>query len=244
MTGAAETGDRPAARSEASEQKRRIRGMFDAVAPRYDFLNHLLSLGIDVRWRRRAVRALALAPGQLVVDLCAGTGDLGLEAARAVPGVRVIGVDLARAMLVRGEGKRDGAPVLFAQGDAERLPLADRSADRACVGFGIRNVASLPGAFAETARVLRPGGRFAVLEFTTPPNPAFRGLYHLYFHRFLPLVGGVVSGRREAYRYLPESVARFPDPPALAAIARAAGFAEVRWELLTGGIAALHLCRR
>jgi demethylmenaquinone methyltransferase/2-methoxy-6-polyprenyl-1,4-benzoquinol methylase len=232
------------ARAEASEQKRRIRGMFDAVAPRYDFLNHLLSLGIDRRWRKRAVRALMLRPGDLVLDLCAGTGDLGLAALDAASGVRVIGVDLARAMLARGEEKRGRQAMLFVQGDAERVPLPDASVDAACVGFGIRNVASLPDAFAETARVLRPGGRFAVLEFTTPPNRVFRGLYHAYFHRVLPMVGGMVSGRPGAYRYLPESVARFPDPPALAALASDAGFAEARWELLSGGIAALHVCRR
>lgn len=230
--------------AEASAQKRRVRGMFDAVAPRYDLLNHLLSLGIDRRWRKRAIAALELRPGALVLDLCAGTGDLALAALAGAPGVRVIGVDLAREMLARGDRKRAGAPVLFVQGDAERVPLADGSVDAASVGFGIRNVASLGAAFAETARVLRPGGRFAVLEFTTPPNPVFRGLYHAYFHRVLPAVGGMVSGRPDAYAYLPESVARFPDPPALAGIACDAGFREATWTLLSGGIAALHVCRR
>ena len=218
--------------------------MFDAVAHRYDFLNHLLSAGIDRRWRRRALEALALEPGHRLLDLCTGTGDLGLEALRAVPGVKVMGVDLARGMLMRGEAKRGRAPMLFAQGDAERLPLPDGSMDRACVGFGIRNVSSLERAFAETARVLRPGGVFAVLEFTTPPNAVLRGLYHAYFHHLLPRVGGWVSGNGDAYRYLPDSVSRFPDPEALAALARRCGFAEVRYTLLHGGIAALHLCRR
>ncbi len=226
------------------EQKRRIRSMFDAVAPRYDLLNHLLSLGIDVRWRKRAVAALDLRPGQVVLDLCAGTGDLGFEAARREPGVAVVGVDLAREMLVRAQGKGGGERHLFLQGDAERLPLAGASVDRAGVGFGIRNVSSLPAAFAETARVLRPGGIFAVLEFTTPPNRVFRALYQAYFHRVLPVVGGWVSGRRDAYTYLPDSVSRFPSPPELARIAREAGFSEVSWTLLQGGIAALHLCRR
>ena len=218
--------------------------MFDGVAHRYDFLNHLLSAGIDLRWRRRTVRALDLRPGHRLLDLCAGTGDLGFEALRREPGITVIGVDLAARMLARGEAKRDGAPYRFLRGDAERLPLPDGSVDRACVGFGIRNMPSLEQAFAETARVLRPQGIFAVLEFTTPPNPAFRALYHAYFRGVLPLVGGLVSGRRDAYAYLPESVAHFPDPPGLAAMARGAGFREVTWQLLTGGIAALHLCRK
>lgn len=236
-----EAGGRAA---EAREQKARIRSMFDAVAPRYDFLNHFLSAGIDVRWRRQAVRGLRLSPGDRLLDLCAGTGDLGLEALHQVPGIGVVGVDLARNMLVRGQAKSDGAPFRFVQADAEHLPLPDASVDAACVGFGIRNVASLARAFAETARVVKPGGRFAVLEFTTPPHPVFRRVYHAYFHHVLPRVGGWLSGHADAYDYLPRSVGRFPSPPALAAQIRDAGFREADWTLLHGGIAALHLCRR
>jgi demethylmenaquinone methyltransferase/2-methoxy-6-polyprenyl-1,4-benzoquinol methylase len=232
-------------------QKQRVRAMFDGVAPRYDLLNRLLSVGTDGGWRRGAIRALELRPGDRLLDLCAGTGDLGLEARRRVPGVHVLAVDLSREMLARGELKRrrvkgavDTAAHVFVQGDAERLPVPDASMDRACVGFGIRNVASLERALAETARVLRPGGLFVILEFSTPPRRALRALYHAYFHRVLPAVGGWVSGRPEAYAYLPASVARFPEPEALAALARGAGFKEVRWRYLSGGIAALHLCRR
>jgi demethylmenaquinone methyltransferase/2-methoxy-6-polyprenyl-1,4-benzoquinol methylase len=218
--------------------------MFDGVAHRYDLLNHVLSAGIDVRWRRRTVRALELRAGHRLLDLCAGTGDLGFEALRSEPGLTVIGVDLAGRMLARGQAKRGKASYWFVRGDAERVPLPDGSVDRACVGFGIRNVASLPRAFDEAARVLVPDGVFAVLEFTTPPNRAFRAVYHAYFRGVLPVVGGIVSGHRDAYAYLPDSVARFPDPAGLAEIARRAGFREVRWQLLSGGIAALHLCRR
>ncbi len=218
--------------------------MFDGVAHRYDLLNHVLSAGVDVRWRRRTVRALELRAGHRLLDLCAGTGDLGFEALRSEPGLTVIGVDLAGRMLARGLAKRGSASYWFVRGDAERVPLPDSSVDRACVGFGIRNVASLPRAFDEAARVLVPDGIFAVLEFTTPPNRAFRALYHAYFRSVLPVVGGLVSGHRDAYAYLPESVARFPNPSGLADIARRAGFREVTWQLLSGGIAALHVCRR
>ena len=226
------------------EQKHRIQAMFDDVAPRYDFLNHVLSAGVDILWRKRAVRALSLSAGDRVLDLCAGTGDLGFEALKGAPGVTVVGLDLARNMLIRGETKRAGAEYLFVQGDAEQIPLPDGSVDCACVGFGIRNVGSLQDAFTETVRVLRPGGRFVILEFATPSNPLFRGVYHAYFHHVLPRVGGWISGRPDAYRYLPESVSRFPSPEALARLLRSCGFREATWSLQSGGIAALHVARR
>lgn len=231
--------------AEAAEQKRRIRNMFDAVAPRYDLLNHLLSAGIDVRWRRRAVRSLELSPGQVLLDLCTGTGDLGFEALRVVPGVRVVGVDLAREMLVRGREKSRGdGSIAFLQGDAENIPLPEAAVDGAAVGFGIRNVSSLSRALEEMARTVRPGGRLAVLEFTLPPNALLRAAYRSYFHHVLPRVGGWISGRPEAYRYLPDSVETFPRPEALGGMIESAGFKDVRWSLLSGGIAALHTGRR
>lgn len=226
------------------DQKQRIRTMFDDVAPRYDFLNHFLSAGIDVLWRKKAVREMNLLPGARMLDLCTGTGDLGFEAIRAVPGISVVGVDLARNMLRIGEGKRDGVPFLFAQGDAEQLPIADASIHGAGVGFGIRNVSSLETAFREVSRVMLPGGRFVILEFTTPPNPVFRRIYQAYFHHVLPRVGGWISGNAEAYRYLPDSVSRFPSPERLAAMLEDAGFARVSWSLLSVGIAALHVAER
>jgi len=223
------------------EQKRRIRSMFDSVAPRYDLLNHLLSAGIDRRWRARAVRALELEPGHVLVDLCTGTGDLGFAAAKA--GAEVVGVDLSRGMLVRGAAKTsDGSAALrFVQGDAERLPLAAASVDRAAVGFGIRNCSRLEVALAESARVLKPGGRLVILEFTTPPGRLWRSLYHGYFHAVLPRIGGWVSGHPEAYAYLPDSVSGFPDPERLSALMENAGFSRVTFTRLTGGVACLHV---
>jgi demethylmenaquinone methyltransferase / 2-methoxy-6-polyprenyl-1,4-benzoquinol methylase len=226
------------------EHRARIREMFDGVAPRYDFLNHLLSAGVDRDWRRRAVRELALRPGERLLDLCAGTGDLGLSALDAEPGLRVVGIDLAHNMLLRGDRKKGTRTYGFVQGDAEHLPLRDATFDAAAVGFGIRNVASRERAFREAWRVLGPGGRLAVLEFTLPRRPLLRRFYLAYFHHVLPRLGGWVSGRPEAYRYLPSSVAAFPTPEALAGELEQAGFESVRWRLLSGGIAALHLARR
>lgn len=229
---------------EAEPQKARMRAMFDGVAPRYDLLNHLLSAGVDRGWRRRAVRELALRPGERLLDMCAGTGDLGLTALDRVPGLIVTGVDLAGEMLVRGARKTGPRAYRFVQGDAERLPFADASFDAVSVGFGIRNVASRDRAFHEALRVLHPRGRLAVLEFTLPTGRMLRQLYLAYFHHVLPRVGGWVSGKPDAYRYLPESVDTFPEPGPLARELEHAGFARVRWHRLSGGIAALHIADR
>ncbi|HET9232851.1 MAG TPA: bifunctional demethylmenaquinone methyltransferase/2-methoxy-6-polyprenyl-1,4-benzoquinol methylase UbiE [Candidatus Eisenbacteria bacterium] len=222
-------------------QKSRMRAMFDDVAPRYDLLNHLLSAGVDRGWRRRAVRELALRPGERLLDLCAGTGDLGLTALDRVPGLTVTGVDLAGEMLLRGVRKTGTRAYSFVQGDAERLPFADASFHALAVGFGIRNVASRERAFREAVRVLRPGGRLAMLEFTLPTRRPLRQLYLAYFHHVLPRLGGWVSGKPDAYRYLPHSVSTFPEPRVLARELEHAGFNRVRWQLLSGGIAALHV---
>lgn len=229
--------------SPASEVDKRayVRGMFTAIAPRYDFLNHLLSLNIDRRWRRRAVRRLdwERAPTGVFLDVCAGTLDLAatLAHARGFTG-SVIGADFVVPMLVRGRHK---APNLAPVGaDALALPFADASFDGAMVAFGVRNLANLDAGFTEVARVLRPGSRFVVLEFTTPRFAPLRAAYLFYVRRVLPAIGRAVSKHRDAYSYLPESVLAFPEPETLAARLASAGFRDVGFDLLTGGICAVH----
>lgn len=227
-----------------AERGRQVRRLFSEIAPRYDLLNHVLSLNVDRNWRRKAVDALAWKerPAGRFLDACAGTFDLSLELARR-PRFRgrVIGSDFALPMLVRGAGKLARAPVSPLCADALRLPFPDASFDGITVGFGVRNLADLDQGFAELRRVLRPGARLVVLEFTTPPNALLRGLYLFYFHRVLPRLGRWVSGHPWAYTYLPASVESFPAPDELAQRLRQAGFERARWSLLTGGIAALHV---
>jgi len=223
------------------EKRSYIRGMFTAIAPRYDLLNHLLSLNIDRRWRRAAVNCLdwEARPSGTYLDLCTGTMDLAAELARR-PGFRgsVIGADFVVPMLARGRGKASRAAPVAA--DALQLPFPSASFDGATVAFGVRNLADLDAGLVETARVLRPGARFVILEFATPRFAPLRAAYLFYFRRVLPAVGRAVSKHTDAYTYLPESVLAFPDPEALAARFRAAGFGDVRFELLSGGICALH----
>jgi demethylmenaquinone methyltransferase/2-methoxy-6-polyprenyl-1,4-benzoquinol methylase len=217
--------------------------MFDRIAPRYDLLNRLLSAGTDVRWRRRAVDLLDLDPGAGVLDLCTGTADLLVEALGRDPRSSGLGVDLSHPMLRRGVAKlrRRGlvGRARLVGGDIERLPVARGRFDGALVAFGIRNVEDPRAALAEVLGVLRPGGRLVVLEFALPSG-VLGPVYRLYFRRILPVVGGLVSGDRSAYSYLPASVARFPTPEGFGALMEEAGFASVRWQLLTGGIACLH----
>ena len=215
--------------------------MFTAIAPRYDFLNHLLSLNVDRSWRRAAVARLdwERRPGGVYLDLCAGTLDLAAELARQ-PSFRgtVLGADFAVPMLVRGKGK---APRTVPVGaDALALPFPDAAFDGALVGFGVRNLADLDAGLREAARVLKPGARFVILEFATPRFAPLRALYLFYFRHILPAVGRVVSKHRDAYTYLPESVLAFPEPAALARRVVAAGFHDVEFELLTAGICAVH----
>jgi demethylmenaquinone methyltransferase/2-methoxy-6-polyprenyl-1,4-benzoquinol methylase len=227
-----------------AEKRAYVRTVFEQIAPRYDLLNHLLSLNIDRIWRRRALEALAWtsAPDGRYLDLCAGTLDVGAELSRR-PGFRgfILGADFAVPMLRAGLGKAPPSVLAPVAADAQQLPLADGSVQGATVAFGIRNVASLDRALHEVYRVLAPGGRFVILEFTTPRSAVVRTLYHFYFHHLLPLIGGVISGHRTAYKYLPRSVANFPAEGALARRMSEAGFAEVRWTSLTFGIAAIHV---
>lgn len=220
-----------------------IRSVFEQIAPSYDLLNHLLSLNIDRRWRRHAIRALGWErdPTGVYLDLCAGTMDVSAALGRTngFKG-RLVAADFAEPMLRRGAGKirrEVAAPVVA---DALRLPLRDASVAGALVAFGARNLADLDAGLREAYRVLSPGSRFVVLEFTTPQSPIVRAAYHAYFHRILPFVGGIISGHRTAYAYLPQSVAHFPAELQLVARMRAAGFRGVSYRSLTLGIAAIH----
>lgn len=227
---------------------RQVRTIFSEIAPRYDLLNHVLSLNIDRRWRRRAVDAIQ-SPSRMgperVLDACAGTYDLSLELARR-PGFdgSVTALDFAQPMLVEGKGKLAGAAVRPVCADGLRMPFAEDTFHSAMVAFGVRNLSDVDRGLAELRRVLRPGGRLAILDFTTPPNPITRELYLFYFHRVLPLIGRLVSGHEWAYSYLPESVRDFPGPEELAQRLGSVGFGEVTWSYLTGGIAAIHLARK
>jgi len=218
-----------------------VRGMFTAIAPRYDLLNHLLSLNCDRLWRRRAIARLGWerAPSGRYLDLCAGTLDLAATLARR-PGFQgtVVGADFVVPMLALGRHK---APRLAPVGaDALTLPFSDGAFDGAMVAFGVRNLADLDRGLAEAARVVRPGARLVVLEFATPTFAPFRAAYLFYFRRVLPAIGRFVSQHTTAYSYLPESVLRFPTPAELTSRITGAGFRDVRCDLLTGGIVAIH----
>jgi demethylmenaquinone methyltransferase/2-methoxy-6-polyprenyl-1,4-benzoquinol methylase len=208
-----------------------VRTMFDRIAPVYDVMNRVMTAGLDQRWRRKTVNAV-VRPGDRVLDAACGTGDLAIIASKA--GGEVTGLDFSEAMLVRARRKK---PELeWIRGDVLALPFDDDSFDAATVGFGVRNVADLPGAIAELRRVLKPGGRLAILEITRPRGP-LRIFYSLWFDRIVPLLGKVLPGG-EAYTYLPASVRRFPGPDDLAA--QMAGFRDVGYRLFAGGIVALH----
>jgi demethylmenaquinone methyltransferase / 2-methoxy-6-polyprenyl-1,4-benzoquinol methylase len=224
-----------------------VRGVFETIAPSYDLLNHLLSLNIDRRWRTRALLALGWerAPAGCYLDLCAGTMDVSAALATSPRFTgTIVAADFAEPMLRAGRGKERSGHTHPVVADALRLPLRDASADGAIVAFGARNLADLDAGLREAHRVLRPGARFVILEFTTPRSRVVRALYHLYFRHVLPLVGGIISGHRSAYRYLPESVAHFPAEPELAAMMRGAGFSSVAFQSLTLGIAAIHTGQR
>jgi len=222
--------------------------MFDAIAPRYDLLNHLLSGGIDRRWRAAAIKSLELAGGETLVDVCCGTADVALEARRGPSAAaRVVGIDFSGAMLGLGRQKvglaRESGRIALIRGDATRLPIASRSADAVTIAFGIRNVERPENACAELVRVLRPGGRLAILEFGVPRVPCIKPLYLWYFTHVLPRIGRAISGHGAAYSYLPASVGTFAPPSEFVGTLRAAGFVDVRADPLTFGIVYLYTGR-
>jgi demethylmenaquinone methyltransferase/2-methoxy-6-polyprenyl-1,4-benzoquinol methylase len=242
----------------------RIAGMFDAIAPRYDLLNHLLSAGIDRRWRTAAIASLQLTGSETLLDVCCGTADVALAARRErrassgnattpqrdkpapTPGAaaRVVGVDFSAAMLGVGRQKvsaaRESDQITLIRGDAMRLPISSRTVDAITIAFGIRNVQRPEMACAELARVLRPGGRLAILEFGVPRVPGIKPLYLWYFKHVLPRIGSMISGHGGAYAYLPASVGTFSAPAEFVGMLRAAGFIDVRADPLSFGIVYLY----
>jgi demethylmenaquinone methyltransferase/2-methoxy-6-polyprenyl-1,4-benzoquinol methylase len=221
---------------EGEEKVQAVRSMFDAIAPRYDLVNRIMTFRMDVRWRRRTVRTLALPAGSTVLDLACGTGDLCRELTAG--GLRPVGVDLSFGMLAAA---RTDAPLVH--GDALHLPVPDASVDGVTCGFALRNFESLPPFFAELARVTRPGGRIALLEVAEPPNRFLRWGHGLYFGKVVPFIGGLLSDPA-AYRYLPRSVAYLPEPATLLDQLAGAGFEDVQRELLSVGISQLLTARR
>jgi demethylmenaquinone methyltransferase / 2-methoxy-6-polyprenyl-1,4-benzoquinol methylase len=214
---------------EGEEKKQAVREMFDAIAPRYDLVNRIMTFRLDVRWRRRTVRDLALLPGSTVLDLASGTGDLCIDL-RRVGGHRPISIDLSYGMLA---ADRSGAPRV--QGDILRLPVPDGSVDGVTCGFALRNLTDLESFFVELARVVRPGGRIALLDVGVPRNPVVRFGNNIYFGKIVPKIGALLSDGA-AYRYLPKSVAYLPEPAEMVATLQQAGFADARHRLLSGGL--------
>jgi demethylmenaquinone methyltransferase/2-methoxy-6-polyprenyl-1,4-benzoquinol methylase len=226
----------PESLPEGDEKVRAVRSMFDAIAPRYDLVNRVMTFRMDVGWRRKTVRRLRLGPGSLVLDLACGTGDLCREL-KAYDLV-AIGADLSFGMLAAGT---TGAPLV--QSDILRLPMPDASVDGATCGFALRNLVELEPFFAELARVVRPGGRIALLEVAEPPNPVLRWVHGVYFGKIVPLIGGLLSDPT-AYRYLPKSVAYLPDPTELLTMVQSAGFTDATRTLFSGGVSQLLLASR
>ncbi len=237
--------DNATASSEERSRAASVRKMFAAIAPRYDFLNHFLSLGRDIAWRRAAARALreVLArPGSIAVDACCGTGDLTLVLAQHSAG-RVIGTDFCHPMLqlARMKAGRQRGAVQYLEADTLALPFRDGWVDAVAIAFGFRNLANAERSLGEMLRVLKPGGVVAILEFSRVTWPLFGPLFRLYFRQVLPRLGTWISGVRGPYQYLPDSVSRFADQESLAQLMRQAGVINVRYRNLTGGVAAIHL---
>jgi demethylmenaquinone methyltransferase/2-methoxy-6-polyprenyl-1,4-benzoquinol methylase len=242
---APETADFGYRRIPAREKPGYVRRHFTAIATKYDFMNSLLSLGLHHLWKRRAVEALGLKAGERVLDVCGGTADLSLLAARIVgPAGRVFLCDINWEMIVAGRPKISRAPLeqrlLCVQSDAESLAFPAGTFDCVMVGFGVRNLTHMDRGLAEMHRVLKPGGRFMCLEFSLPAGGWFRFLYDFYSFRFMPLAGRLLAGNRDAYLHLPESIRRFPAPDRFAGLLEETGFAAVTWHRLTRGIVVVY----
>lgn len=230
----------PAVASGGEERQRRIREMFACVAPRYELVNSVTSFGLDRRWRRALVDSLALGPGDWCLDACCGTGDVSRAIART--GARVVGIDFSRPMLSSGASASAAAGVAgWLEGDARNLPFPTGAMDAACVAFGIRNVVPPESGITEMARVVRPGGRIAILEFSEPPNRLVRAMHRAYTRHVLPVVGNVISGRWGTYEYLPQSIGEWMKPEQLGRTMQDAGLVDVRWRPLTLGTVMLHV---
>jgi len=245
-------GTRPEGAANEADASRKVREMFTQIAPRYDLLNHLLSLQLDRLWRARTAKRLQPIlerPDALVLDLCCGTGDLAFALSRAGK-AHIIGADFAHTMLVRAKdksaalaettGENPASPMPFFEADALRLPFASSSFDLVTSAFGFRNLANYEAGLREIRRVLKPGGTIAILEFTEPPEGLWGDFYRWYFCSVLPRIGGVISGERSAYSYLPKSVARFFHPRELAALMTSVGYQSVAYRVWTFGTLALH----
>lgn len=229
------------------EKKSYVRNMFGEIAGRYDFFNHFLSAGFDYAWRRRAIeilkQRLSGKPSPRLLDIACGTGDLAFEALKQMPGATMIGVDLTPRMLeiFREKSIKAGTSIQIEEGDVEALRFEDNSMDGVTIGFGTRNFTNLPIAFGEIYRVLKPGGVFINLELSRPRAFPMKQMYKLYFDLILPSMATMMSKHNSAYRYLPDSLRRFPDLEALSKIMTDAGFRSVTWETRTAGIVAIHI---
>ncbi|MGH9745613.1 MAG: bifunctional demethylmenaquinone methyltransferase/2-methoxy-6-polyprenyl-1,4-benzoquinol methylase UbiE [Candidatus Acidiferrales bacterium] len=257
LTPSKAAGSRPTGARDERESAARVRDMFSDIAPRYDLLNHLLSFSLDHRWRRLTAekfRRIYRRTDARILDLCCGTGDLAfaLDAERVdvirdstAHRVPIIGCDFALPMVERAKRKArsDSHSAIFVGADALKMPFADASFDLVTTAFGFRNLANYEQGLLEIARILRPGGKLAILEFSEPRNTAIAAAYRLYFKRILPFIGGIVSGNGAAYAYLPSSVAKFPTPLELAALMRKTGFTEIRYESWNFGSVVLHTGR-
>jgi demethylmenaquinone methyltransferase/2-methoxy-6-polyprenyl-1,4-benzoquinol methylase len=243
-------GPRPEGVEDEKEAAAHVREMFGRIAPRYDLLNHLLSLDIDKVWRRRVAkkfRAVLRDTNVRVLDLCCGTGDLAFAFRKEAPaGAEITGSDFVPEMLVRARAKSaaSGARIDFVEADALALPFGDSSFDLVSCAFGFRNLANYDRGLQEILRVLKPEGAIAILEFAEPRGKMFGALYRFYFRNLLPRLGGLISGDAKAYSYLPSSVSKFPDPGALETKFEQAGFSAVQYERWTGGIVTLHTGRK